>query len=161
VQLRTVYALFFRSLNHDQLRASDDRYLDSPDPWDATPAGANDPVVRVRLERDVTTVVGGDESGKSQMLGAIRGALTGGGFDRSDFCRYSPFCAHCTVLEACRSSALNQEHLQAVGVVGSVCVIEIRHARAWKAYELGATDTPPRSPPPNWLEQTDAAELIE
>jgi len=61
------------------------------DPWDTTPSGAAYPFVRVRLEPDITTVVGGNESGKSQMLVAIEAALTGEGFDRSDFCRYSPF----------------------------------------------------------------------
>lgn len=35
--------------------------------------------------------MGGNESGKSQVLRAITAALTGTGYDRSDFCRYSPF----------------------------------------------------------------------
>lgn len=89
LRLRTVYARFFRSLNYDYIRASDDHY--TPDPWDSTPTGVDYPFVRLRLEPDVTTVVGGNESGKSQMLGAVRGALTGGGFAPSDFCRYSDF----------------------------------------------------------------------
>ena len=89
MRLRTVYARFFRSLNYDYLRASDDNY--TPDPWDDTPNGVDYPFVRLHLEPDVTTVVGGNESGKSQMLSAIRGALTGVGFAASDFCRYSDF----------------------------------------------------------------------
>lgn len=89
MRLRTVYARFFRSLNHDYIRASDENY--APDPWDVTSRGVDYPFVRLRLEPDVTTVVGGNESGKSQMLGAIRGALTGGGFEPKDFCRYSDF----------------------------------------------------------------------
>lgn len=89
MRLRKIYARFYRSLNYDYLRASHDSY--EPDPWDASPGGADYPFVALTLESDVTTVVGGNESGKSQVLRAIKAALTGGGFDRSDFCRYSPF----------------------------------------------------------------------
>jgi len=76
-------------LNYYYIRASSENY--EPDPWDSTPTGADYPFVRLRLRPDITTVVGGNESGKSQMLRAISAALTGEGFDRSDFCRYSTF----------------------------------------------------------------------
>ncbi|MCF6391184.1 AAA family ATPase [Mycobacterium sp. MBM] len=89
MRLHATYARFFRSLNYDYIRASSDTY--NPDPWDETPSGADYPFVRLRLRPDITTVVGGNESGKSQMLRAIAAALTGEGFDRSDFCRYSTF----------------------------------------------------------------------
>lgn len=89
VQLHATYARFFRSLNYDYIRASSETY--DPDPWDGTPSGADHPFVRLRLRPDITTVVGGNESGKSQILGAIFAALTGDRFDRSDFCRYSRF----------------------------------------------------------------------
>jgi energy-coupling factor transporter ATP-binding protein EcfA2 len=90
MKLDTIYARFFRSLNFDYIRQSSPEY--APDPWDATsPTGADYPFVRVRLEPDITTIVGGNESGKTQMLDAVEAALTGVGFDRSDFCRYSPF----------------------------------------------------------------------
>lgn len=89
VRLETVYARFFRSLNYDYLRKSDPRYV--PDPWDGTPAGVHYPFVRVRLEDGITTVVGANESGKSQLLEAIKHGLTGDEVVRGDFCRYSPF----------------------------------------------------------------------
>lgn len=89
MRLYATYARFFRSLNYDYIRASSETY--EPDPWDGTPSGADYPFVRLRLRPDITTVVGGNESGKSQMLRAIAAALTGEGFDRSDFCRYSTF----------------------------------------------------------------------
>ena len=89
VQLHATYARFFRSLNYDYIRASSETY--EPDPWDGTPSGPDYPFVRLRLRPDITTVVGGNESGKSQILGAIVAALTGDRFDRSDFCRYSRF----------------------------------------------------------------------
>jgi len=51
------------------------------------------PYVTVPLERDITTVVGGNESGKSQLLLALKCALTGSGIRRGDFCRYSTLFA--------------------------------------------------------------------
>lgn len=88
MRLHAVYARFYRSLNFDFIRASDERY--KPDPWDTTPDG-DYPFVRVRLRPDITTIVGANESGKTQVLSAIEAALTGEGYDRSDFCRYSRF----------------------------------------------------------------------
>jgi energy-coupling factor transporter ATP-binding protein EcfA2 len=88
LRLHSIYARFYRSLNYDFIRASGENY--SPDPWDATPDG-DYPFVRIRLRPDITTVVGGNESGKTQVLRAIEAALTGRGYERSDFCRYSRF----------------------------------------------------------------------
>ena len=89
MRLDTIYARFFRSLNFDYVRMSSPGY--TADPWDATPSGLDYPFVRVHLDDRITTIVGGNESGKSQMLAAVTAALTGDGYDRSDFCRYSPF----------------------------------------------------------------------
>jgi energy-coupling factor transporter ATP-binding protein EcfA2 len=47
--------------------------------------------VRIKLRPDITTIVGGNESGKTQVLAAIESALTGNGIVHSDFCRYSRF----------------------------------------------------------------------
>jgi len=88
MRLHSIYARFYRSLNYDFIRASGDGY--QPDPWDATPEG-DYPFVRIKLRPEITTVVGANESGKSQVLKAIEGALTGRGYERSDFCRYSRF----------------------------------------------------------------------
>ncbi|GAA0946554.1 hypothetical protein GCM10009554_42540 [Kribbella koreensis] len=88
MKLHSVYARFYRSLNYDFIRASGEHY--EPDPWDETPEG-NYPFVRIKLRPGITTVVGANESGKSQVLSAIQAALTGIGFERSDFCRYSRF----------------------------------------------------------------------
>ncbi len=89
MQLESVYVRFFRSLNFDYLRRSAPGY--EPAPWDAAPDGTHYPFVRIRLNPEITTVVGANESGKSQLLEAIKCALTGDGIDRADFCRYSPF----------------------------------------------------------------------
>lgn len=88
MQLQSIYVRFYRSLNYDFIRSSDGRY--EPDPWDPTPRG-NYPFVRIKLRPGITTVVGGNESGKTQILRAISAALTGAGYERSDFCRYSRF----------------------------------------------------------------------
>jgi hypothetical protein len=90
--IATVYIRFFRSFNFDYLRKAHDRFV--PDPWDLLePDGLQYPFVRVPLEDGVTTVVGANESGKSQLLSAIKCALTGQGIERGDFCRYSQFFA--------------------------------------------------------------------
>lgn len=89
MRLHTVYARFFRSLNYDYLRAAHSNY--QPHPWDSTPTSGEYPFVRLRLERDITTIVGANESGKSQLLSAIARGLTGEGIERGDFCRYSQF----------------------------------------------------------------------
>lgn len=91
MRLRDVYVRFYKSFNFDYLRKS------HPDaealPWEQTQEGLWYPYVRVPLEGGITTVVGANESGKSQLLGAIRSALTGEDVNRSDFCRYSQFFA--------------------------------------------------------------------
>lgn len=88
MKLHSVYARFYRSLNYDFIRASAERY--EADPWDSTPDG-DYPFVRIKLRPGITTIVGANESGKSQVLSAIEAALTGKGYERSDFCRYSKF----------------------------------------------------------------------
>lgn len=87
MRFHSIYTRFYRSLNYDFVRASGDY---APDPWDATPEG-DYPFVRIKLRPGITTIVGANESGKSQVLSAIEAALTGNGFERSDFCRYSRF----------------------------------------------------------------------
>lgn len=88
MRLHSVYARFYRSLNYDFIRAAHVDY--EPDPWDGTPAG-DYPFVRLKLRPGITTIVGANESGKSQVLRAVEAALTGSGYSRSDLCRYSRF----------------------------------------------------------------------
>ncbi len=88
MRLKTLYIRFFRSFNFDYLRKSRDGAR--PDPWDSLGAGEKFfPFVRIPLESDVTTVVGANEAGKSQLLYAIEALLTGDRFEKQDFCRYS------------------------------------------------------------------------
>jgi len=89
--LKAVYTRFYKSFNFDYLRKS---HPDAQsEEWELTADGLWYPFVRVQVEEDITTVVGANESGKSQLLSAIKCALTGEGIERADFCRYSQFFA--------------------------------------------------------------------
>lgn len=91
MQVSKIYVRFFRSFNYDYLRKT---HPDAtPHPWDLTAGGLFYPFVRVNVEPTITTIVGGNEAGKSQLLSAIKAALTGHGINRGDFCRYSQFFA--------------------------------------------------------------------
>ena len=85
MRLARVDVRFFRSFNFDyELKAresSEPAAWEDQDPWF--------PFVRVPLDPEITAVVGANEAGKSQLLTAIKAALTGDPIDRSDFCRYS------------------------------------------------------------------------
>lgn len=89
--ISNAYVRFYKSFNFDYLRKTHEDAV--PDLWDTTEDGQFYPFVRVPLERDITTVVGANESGKSQLLSAIMCALTGKDIERGDFCRYSQFFA--------------------------------------------------------------------
>lgn len=89
--LSSVYVRFFRSFNFDYLRQDKDgvdRF-----PWDALPEepDAFYPFVKVDLEPDITTVVGANEAGKSQLIVAIQCLLGDRAITPKDFCRYSQF----------------------------------------------------------------------
>jgi hypothetical protein len=91
VFISAVYVRFFRSFNYDYLRKTHQNFR--PWPWDVLDGDLKYPFVKVDLEKSVTTVVGANESGKSQLLHAVKCALTGKGIKLSDFCRYSQFFA--------------------------------------------------------------------
>lgn len=91
MQITNVYVRFFRSFNYDYLRKNHPG--SAPSPWDIWDGSGWYPFVDVALERGITTVVGANESGKSQLLSAIKRALTGEAIVRGDFCRYSTFFA--------------------------------------------------------------------
>lgn len=89
MHLKTLYIRFYKSFNYDYLRKSHPRAVG--DKWDFLGDGKFYPFVRIPMERDITTVVGANESGKSQTLSAIKCLLTGDKIERKDFCRYSAF----------------------------------------------------------------------
>lgn len=91
MHIANVYVRFFRSFNYDYLRKTHPGAAESA--WEQWHGGGWYPFVDVALEQGITTVVGANESGKSQLLGAVERALTGDNIRRGDFCRYSEFFA--------------------------------------------------------------------
>lgn len=92
MRLKTLYLRFYKSFNYDYLRKTAPGAV--PDPWDLLPD--DDlfyPFVSIDIESSVTTVVGANESGKSQTISAVKSLLTGARIEREDFCRYSAFFA--------------------------------------------------------------------
>jgi predicted ATPase len=86
--LKKVFVRFYKSFNFDYLRKYHARA--ERQPWEML----DDmwyPYVRVPIDSKVTTVVGANESGKSQLLTAIEKGVSGEGIQREDFCRYSQF----------------------------------------------------------------------
>lgn len=88
MKLSTVYARFYKSFNVDHVRKASG----------GTPKGNWEfhegkwhPYVEVMIDGRITTVVGANESGKSQLLSAIEKAVTGEGFSQRDLCRYCEF----------------------------------------------------------------------
>lgn len=89
MRIKTLYIRFYKSFNYDYLRKSHPQA--KPHPWDVFDGDKFYPFVSIPMERGITTVVGANESGKSQTLSAIKCLLTGEGIQRKDFCRYSTF----------------------------------------------------------------------
>ena len=85
--LRTVYIRFYRAFNFDYLRA---RHPNAqPDPWDHLEDDAFYPYIKLGVDRDLTCIVGANESGKSQVLQVIEMAIENEEPTPADFCRYS------------------------------------------------------------------------
>jgi energy-coupling factor transporter ATP-binding protein EcfA2 len=91
MRISTVYARFYKSLNFDYVLKSNGAAGTAE--WDRVLDGRWFPHVQVALQPDITTIVGSNESGKTQVVDAIRFALTGERIARRDFCRYSEFFA--------------------------------------------------------------------
>lgn len=89
MRLQTVYTRFYRAFNFDYLRASDPN--PTPDPWDTTHDDRFRPYIHVKIDPEMTCIVGANESGKSQLLDAIEFASGTSEPDDADFCRYSDY----------------------------------------------------------------------
>lgn len=89
MRVNEVLVRFYRAFNYDYLRKYHDK--GSSLPWEIVDDGSWYPFVSVPLAEGITTIVGANESGKSQILSALKVALTGEGAERRDFCRYSKF----------------------------------------------------------------------
>lgn len=86
MKLSRIAVRFFRSFNYDYELKS--REASGPAAWEETdPAWF--PFVKVQVDPEVTAIVGANEAGKSQLLTAVKAALSGTPIERADFCRYS------------------------------------------------------------------------
>ena len=90
MKLEKIYVRHFRSFNFDYLRQEKEQGEQRP--WDGV-ADPDEyyPFIEVDLEGAVTTVVGANESGKSQLITAIWCLLGDEPISPKDFCRYSKF----------------------------------------------------------------------
>jgi len=86
VRIERVDVRFFRSFNYDYEKKY--RRQVTPPEWELS-EGVWYPFVHVDLESRMTAIVGANEAGKSQLLTAVKAALTGKPMSRTDFCRYS------------------------------------------------------------------------
>jgi predicted ATPase len=87
VKLKTAHARFYKSFNFDQARKLNGT---ERQPWELF-RDKFFPYVTIEIDPKITTVVGANESGKSHLLGVIKGAITGRNIRPRDHCRYSPF----------------------------------------------------------------------
>lgn len=88
MKLSTVYARFYKSFNVDHVRKASGAAPKGD--WEMF-EGKWHPYVEVSIDNRITTIVGANESGKSQLLSAIEKAVTGEGFSQRDLCRYCDF----------------------------------------------------------------------
>lgn len=88
MHLKGIYVRFYKSFNFDYLRKNHRKA--QHDEWELIDRHWY-PFVNVTVEKDITTVVGANESGKSHLLSAIEKGISGAGLSRQDFCRYSQF----------------------------------------------------------------------
>ena len=87
--LKSVLIRFYKSFNYDYLRKWDSK-VKTRHSWETFDEMWY-PYVTIPIERDVTAVVGENESGKSHLLHAIEQGISGQGIAREDVCRYSLF----------------------------------------------------------------------
>jgi predicted ATPase len=88
MKVAAVYVRFYRAFNFNFIRKNRDNA--DPNPWDDY-EGMFFPYVKIPLDTEVTSVVGANESGKSQLLYAIECALGAEVAGPDAFCRYSQF----------------------------------------------------------------------
>jgi energy-coupling factor transporter ATP-binding protein EcfA2 len=89
---------WYKSFNINYRREGPARHTEQVGPWNRLHVGDKlqqfYPFIEIPLEGDITTVVGGNETGKSHLLSAIAKVLIGHGIDgalfqQTDLCRYA------------------------------------------------------------------------
>lgn len=88
MRLTKLFIRFYKSFNYDYLRKIQPN--PKPQPWDYMDEKFY-PYVQILIDREITTIVGANESGKSHLLKAIEKGVSGQDIELGDFCRYSQF----------------------------------------------------------------------
>jgi AAA domain, putative AbiEii toxin, Type IV TA system len=88
MRIKALHVRLYKAFNYDFLRLHDDGAEKRP--WDRY-EGTDYPYISVPIDKDVTCIVGANESGKSQLLSAMYLALGYGSPTATDSCRYSIF----------------------------------------------------------------------
>lgn len=88
MRVETLHVRLYKAFNYDFLRLHDPQMVMRP--WD-TYKGVDYPYISIPLDKEITCIVGANESGKSQLLSAISYALGVSIPGPSDSCRYSMF----------------------------------------------------------------------
>ena len=103
MKLTTVLLRWYKSFNISYKSDVPPRLGAQSRPWNALEVGddlAEDySFIGIPIESDITTIVGGNESGKSHLISAISKVLTGKGIDgeefgQTDLCRYATVPSH-------------------------------------------------------------------
>lgn len=89
MRLSKVFARFYKSFNIDHIRKATPGAKPHGG-WEMFDGGWH-PYVEVSIDPTITAVVGANESGKSQLVNAIRRAITGEDIEPLDLCRYCDF----------------------------------------------------------------------
>ncbi len=96
MRLKSVFIRFYKSFNYDYLKKYQASVI--PKPWEIIDNFWY-PYIQIKIDNQVTTIVGENESGKTHLLTAIEKAISGIDYQkntikREDFCRYSQFFYH-------------------------------------------------------------------
>lgn len=98
---------WYKSFNISYRRGGPARITEQPAPWNRLYVGDKlqdyYPFIEIPLESDISTIVGGNETGKSHLLSAIAKVLTGKGIDGANF-EQTDLCRYATVPETIESA---------------------------------------------------------
>lgn len=99
MKLSTVLLRWYKSFHMDYRGTNEKGEIAAYRPWNKlSPSFAENeefPFIAIPVERDITTIVGANESGKSHLLNAIAKVIRGSGtdpedeFKRTDLCHYA------------------------------------------------------------------------
>jgi predicted ATPase len=101
MKLSKILLRWYKSFHFNYRGTTDKGEASSYRPWNKmSPAyarGAEFPFIEIPVERDITTIVGANESGKSHLLNAISKVVRGAGIEEGDDFRQTDLCHYAGV----------------------------------------------------------------